>query len=83
MQIAERARDNHQYEKLLAHKNELMDILEEVVGDLDQEKVSQEEFEHFSFTWQAVDALVRDQIMLNPLPGQQQAPERGPREVRR
>lgn len=64
MQIAEGARSNSNYQQLLGHKNSLMDILEEVVGDLDAEKVSQEEFEHFSFTWQAVDALVRDQIMM-------------------
>ena len=41
-----------------------MDMLEEVVGDLDRERVSQEEFEHFSFTWQAVDALVRDRLLI-------------------
>jgi hypothetical protein len=41
-----------------------MDILEEVVGDLERERVSQDEFEHFSFTWQAVDALVRDRLLL-------------------
>jgi hypothetical protein len=35
-----------------------------VVGDLEREKVNQEEFEHFSFTWQAVDALVRDRLHL-------------------
>ena len=64
MKIAEGARSNSNYQELLAHKNQLMDVLEEVVGDLDAEKVSQEEFEHFSFTWQAVDALVRDQIMM-------------------
>lgn len=49
---------------LAEHKQQLMDILGEVVSDLDREKVSQEEFEHFSFTWQAVDALVRDQVTL-------------------
>ena len=51
-------------ERLLACKHQLMDILEEVVGDLESERVSQEEFEHFSFTWQAVDALVRDRLHL-------------------
>jgi len=45
-------------------KHELMDILEEVIGDLERERVSQDEFEHFSFTWQAVDALVRDRLLL-------------------
>jgi len=83
MQIAEQARNNSDHEQLLQHKNQLMDILEEVVSDLDQEKVSQEEFEHFSFTWQAVDALVRDQIMLYPQPLQANAPAQRPLEVRR
>ena len=38
----------------------LIEILKEVVHDLDTERVSQEEFDHFSFTWQAVDTLLRD-----------------------
>jgi hypothetical protein len=33
------------------------------VNDLDAERVTQEEFDHFSFTWQAVDTLVRDRGM--------------------
>ncbi|MEH6569986.1 MAG: TAXI family TRAP transporter solute-binding subunit [Halioglobus sp.] len=49
---------------LAADKKQLVEILAEVISDLDKQKVSQEEFEHFSFTWQAVDALVRDQINL-------------------
>ena len=64
MAIAESTRGDSSYESLLESKNRLMDILHEVVGDLDAERVSQEEFEHFSFTWQAVDAMLRDQIML-------------------
>ncbi len=83
MQIAEQARDNSDRAQLVQHKNHLMDILEEVVSDLDQEKVSQEEFEHFSFTWQAVDALVRDQIMMLNMPSPAQGYEQQPREVRR
>ena len=35
-----------------------------MVNDLDSDRVNQEEFEHFSFTWQAVDALVRDRLVL-------------------
>ena len=62
MEIAARVRDNHNKQELLASKNALLDILGEVVNDLDADRVSQEEFEHFSFTWQAVDALVRDQL---------------------
>ena len=64
MEIAQLARGNHDRTELLESKNQLMDILGEVVGDLDAERVSQEEFEHFSFTWQAVDAMVRDQLLL-------------------
>ena len=64
MDIATAARADTLLEQLLQRKHQLMDMLEEVVGDLDREKVSQEEFEHFSFTWQAVDALVRDRMHL-------------------
>jgi hypothetical protein len=50
-----------------------MDMLGEVVRDLEGQRVSQDEFEHFSFTWQAVDALVRDRLLLlgvaPPVPG--------------
>ena len=48
-------------------KHQLVDMLTEVIGDLERERVSQEEFEHFSFTWQAVDALVRDRMNLIPV----------------
>ena len=64
LQIAQEARGSMDRAQLVSKKNQLMDILREVVGDLDAERVSQEEFEHFSFTWQAVDAMVRDQLML-------------------
>ena len=65
MEIATAARADTETEQLHKRKHQLMDMLEEVVGDLDREKVSQEEFEHFSFTWQAVDALVRDRLMMS------------------
>ncbi len=81
MQIAEGARGNSDHEQLMQHKNQLMDILNEVVSDLDQEKVNQEEFEHFSFTWQAVDAMVRDQMMILSMPASARPLEQGPREV--
>ncbi len=64
MELASRVRSEDSPVSLSASKHELMDILEEVVSDLERERVSQEEFEHFSFTWQAVDALVRDRLML-------------------
>jgi hypothetical protein len=69
MEIAESARGNEDYGSLIRAKHRLMDILGQVVKDLDQDKVSQDEFEHFSFTWQAVDALVRDQLIVLNMPG--------------
>ena len=64
MEIAANARQESDLADLLQHKHQLVDMLQEVVGDLERERVSQEEFEHFSFTWQAVDALVRDRLNL-------------------
>ena len=64
MEIATGARHESGVTDLLQRKHQLVDMLQEVVGDLEREKVSQEEFEHFSFTWQAVDALVRDRMNL-------------------
>jgi hypothetical protein len=67
MEIAEQARHETDRGNLVTSKHQLMDILGEVVGDLDRDRVSQEEFEHFSFTWQAVDAMVRDRLLLREL----------------
>jgi TRAP transporter TAXI family solute receptor len=64
MAIATAAGDEPDLKSLTVGKQQLIEILGEVVSDLDREKVSQDEFEHFSFTWQAVDALVRDQMTL-------------------
>ena len=65
MTIAEQARATIDERQLQQYKSQLMAMLGEVVRGLDQEKVNQAEFEHFSFTWQAVDALVRDQMILS------------------
>jgi TRAP transporter TAXI family solute receptor len=65
MTIAENARETIDKGQLQNFKSQLMNMLEEVVRGLDQEKVNQAEFEHFSFAWQAVDALVRDQMVLS------------------
>jgi TRAP transporter TAXI family solute receptor len=81
MEIVEQARGNENYQQLMEHKNHLINILSEVVSDLDQEKVSQEEFEHFSFTWQAVDALVRDQMIMLTMPEHIRQPATGRQEV--
>jgi CRISPR/Cas system CSM-associated protein Csm2 small subunit len=64
MAIAHRVRQERSQAELATSKDELMDILSEVIDELESERVSQSEFEHFSFTWQAVDALVRDQFTL-------------------
>ena len=63
-EFAHRVRQEHSQAELATSKDELMDILAEVIDELESERVSQSEFEHFSFTWQAVDALVRDQFTL-------------------
>jgi TRAP transporter TAXI family solute receptor len=65
MVIAEHARSTVNGRQLQEIKSQLMNMLGEVVQGLDQDKVNQAEFEHFSFTWQAVDALVRDQMILS------------------
>ena len=64
MAIAAVVRNETDRQVLFSSKHELMDILGEVMTDLEKEKVSQEEFEHFSFTWQSVDALVRDRLTI-------------------
>jgi TRAP transporter TAXI family solute receptor len=64
MEIASAASGESDVGALTVWKQQLMAILSEVISDLDRERVNQEEFEHFSFTWQAVDALVRDEMLL-------------------
>ncbi len=64
MDIAEQARDPSWSNRLDELRDRLIDMLREVVNDLDGERVTQEEFEHFSFTWQAVDTLVRERITM-------------------
>ncbi len=64
LDIAEAARASADEAQLRELKNHLINMLSEVVKGLDDEKINQSEFEHFSFTWQAVDTLVRDQLLL-------------------
>lgn len=64
MAIAGAVRHETNRNILFSSKHQLMDILGEVMTDLEREKVSQEEFEHFTFTWQSVDALVRDRLTI-------------------
>jgi len=66
MDIAEEARRSASRDELNRLRDRLIDMLREVVSDLDGERVTQEEFEHFSFTWQAVDTLVRERLALQP-----------------
>jgi hypothetical protein len=63
MELAEAAENAARGSDLSKVKSRLVEILREDVNDLDAERVTQEEFDHFSFTWQAVDTLVRDRGM--------------------
>jgi TRAP transporter TAXI family solute receptor len=60
MDIAEVAEDAEKPADLAPLQRRLVAMLRQVVTDLDEQRVSQDEFEHFSFTWSAVDTLVRD-----------------------
>ena len=64
IEIGESARATKDIALLDAYRTELLKVLREVIHDLDQEKISQDEFEHFTFAWQAVDGLLRDQMQL-------------------
>lgn len=64
MEIAEQARSTDTREDFRVLKDRLVTILESVVRDLERDRFNQEEFEHFSFTWQAVDSLVREKLAL-------------------
>ncbi len=66
MDIAEQVRRTTSQEGLHAIKDHLVRILRRVVEDLDGERVTQDEFQHFSFTWQAVNTLVRDRLAQPP-----------------
>lgn len=73
MKIATTARNETNPDALLANKQELIDMLAEVIADLDKAKVNQDEFEHFTFTWQAVDAMLRDRLNLISLAPQRES----------
>jgi TRAP transporter TAXI family solute receptor len=63
MEIADEAEQTSSGMDLQTQKSHLVAILREVVRDLDAERVTQAEFDHFSFAWQAVDTLVRDRSL--------------------
>ena len=62
MEIVEEAERAEKAADLLPLRDRLVTMLRNVVVDLDDERVSQIEFEHFTFTWSAVDTLVRDRL---------------------
>lgn len=62
MDMAEQAQLLDDLAQLGQMKKQLVEMLRQLVDDLDEERVTQDEFEHFSFTWQAVDAIVRDRL---------------------
>jgi len=68
MDIAKQARNTGSVQTLYELKDRLIHMLHQVVQDLDKDRVSQEEFEHFSFTWQAVDTVVRDSLAMTGRP---------------
>jgi TRAP transporter TAXI family solute receptor len=58
--MADQARNATAADALKPVAERLLEILRIMVRDLDAERVTKDEFDHFSFTWQAVDTLVRD-----------------------
>jgi len=58
--IVDKARVSLSDEDLAPLQERLVEILRAMVRDLDGDRVTKDEFDHFSFTWQAVDTLVRD-----------------------
>jgi hypothetical protein len=62
MRISEDARQSHEVNELFGLRDELHQILRKVLEDLEQDRVTREEFDFFSFTWQAADTVVRDEL---------------------
>ena len=62
MRISEEARTTTDRARLLESRDELLQILRNVLEDLEHDRVTREEFEFFSFTWQAADAVIRDEL---------------------
>lgn len=63
LDIAEIAKNEDSSADLSQLQNRLVEILGDVVRDLESDRVTRDEFDHFSFTWQAVDTLVRDRTI--------------------
>jgi TRAP transporter TAXI family solute receptor len=62
MRISEDARRSREASELFGLRDELHQILRKVLEDLEQDRVTREEFDFFSFTWQAADTVVRDEL---------------------
>lgn len=62
MRISEQARSTSEQKELLGLRDELHQILRKVLEDLEHDRVTREEFDFFSFTWQAADTVVRDEL---------------------
>ena len=60
LSIADQARNAGPTDDLRRLEERLFEILQIMMRDLDADRVTKDEFDHFSFTWQAVDTLVRD-----------------------
>ena len=73
MAIAGAARETDSSRELFGLRDQLVSMLQHIVSDLDHDHVSQEEFEHFSFTWQAVDTVVRDRLSMARSEGDENA----------
>ena len=66
MDIADQAGKTESAAELNKLKASLVSMLQQMVTDLSKDRVTREEFEHFSFTWQAVDTVVRDRLVMMP-----------------
>lgn len=62
MRISEEARGSREAGELLKLRDELHRILRTVLEDLEHDRVTREEFDFFSFSWQAADTVVRDEL---------------------
>ncbi len=67
MELAQSANETSDSSALNSIKQQLVRMLGQVVQDLEDNRVNQDEFDHFSFLWGAVDTSVRDKLGLAPM----------------
>jgi TRAP transporter TAXI family solute receptor len=66
LKITEAARASTTLDELAQHKADLFTMLDEVVNDLDKDKIDGEGFQYFAFTWRvALDAIVHRETDLS------------------